>query len=180
VVLDGSGEMDGESGMRRWWRPLEGAVTMSTQVEEILKTFPEVRMVYCTTGRPEIANDVMGVHQTDVWTMLKPQSEWRPGLTRDALIEQAGLHPDWHGPLVQRPVLNPRAVEALSGLVAMQLVDVLAQRADLDPITSAELRRRVAARLLPGAVAASLAGAPARRKAGCSRRGCRRASGYAR
>ena len=45
-------------------------------------------MVYCKTGRPEIANDVMGVHQTDVWTLLKPQDEWRPGLTRDALIEE--------------------------------------------------------------------------------------------
>ena len=32
----------------------------------------------------------MGVHQTDVWTMLKPQDEWRPGLTRDALIEEMG------------------------------------------------------------------------------------------
>ncbi|WP_435020829.1 efflux RND transporter permease subunit [Tundrisphaera sp. TA3] len=67
---------------------LEGAVEASTQIEKILKTFPEVRMVYCKTGRPEIANDVMGVHQTDVWTMLKPQDEWRDGLTRDALIEE--------------------------------------------------------------------------------------------
>ncbi len=66
---------------------LEGAVGASTQIEQILLTFPEVRMVYCKTGRPEIANDVMGVHQTDVWTMLKPQREWPAGLTRDALIE---------------------------------------------------------------------------------------------
>ena len=67
---------------------LEGAVPMSTQIETLLKSIPEVRLVYCKTGRPEIANDVMGVHQTDVWTMLKPQDEWRPGLTRDALIEE--------------------------------------------------------------------------------------------
>ena len=67
---------------------LEGAVPTFTQVEQILKTFPEVRTVYSKTGRPEIANDVMGVHQTDVWTLLKPQDEWRPGLTRDALIGQ--------------------------------------------------------------------------------------------
>jgi cobalt-zinc-cadmium resistance protein CzcA len=67
---------------------LEGAVAASTQIEKIVKRFPEVRTVYCKTGRPEIANDVMGVHQTDVWTLLKPQSEWRPGLTRDALIEE--------------------------------------------------------------------------------------------
>ena len=67
---------------------LEGAVAASTQIENLLKTIPEVRLVYCKTGRPEIANDVMGVHQTDVWTMLKPQDEWRPGLTRDDLIEE--------------------------------------------------------------------------------------------
>jgi cobalt-zinc-cadmium resistance protein CzcA len=67
---------------------LEGAVAASTEVENLLKTIPEVRLVYCKTGRPEIANDVMGVHQTDVWTMLKPQEEWRPGLTRDALIDE--------------------------------------------------------------------------------------------
>ncbi len=67
---------------------LEGAVPASTQIETILKAIPEVRMVYCKTGRPEIANDVMGVHQTDVWTMLRPQSEWRDGLTRDGLIEE--------------------------------------------------------------------------------------------
>jgi heavy metal efflux system protein len=67
---------------------LEGAVPMSTQVETLLKTIPEVRMVYCKTGRPEIANDVMGVHQTDVWTLLHPQDKWRQGLTRDGLIEE--------------------------------------------------------------------------------------------
>ncbi|WZO98322.1 CusA/CzcA family heavy metal efflux RND transporter [Isosphaeraceae bacterium EP7] len=67
---------------------LEGAVPMSTQIETILKTFPEVRTVFCKTGRPEIANDVMGVHQTDVWAMLRPQSEWRQGVTRDELIRK--------------------------------------------------------------------------------------------
>jgi heavy metal efflux system protein len=67
---------------------LEGAVPMSTQIENLLKTIPEVRTVYCKTGRPEIANDVMGVHQTDVWTLLKPQKDWTPGLTRDELIEK--------------------------------------------------------------------------------------------
>ncbi|MDR3618007.1 MAG: CusA/CzcA family heavy metal efflux RND transporter [Paludisphaera borealis] len=67
---------------------LERAVPVSTHIETLLRTIPEVRLVYCKTGRPEIANDVMGVHQTDVWTMLKPKEEWRPGLTRDDLIEE--------------------------------------------------------------------------------------------
>jgi cobalt-zinc-cadmium resistance protein CzcA len=65
---------------------LEGAVDASTRIEKVLREFPEVKTVYCKTGRPEIANDVMGVHQTDVWTLLKPMEEWRPGVTRDDLI----------------------------------------------------------------------------------------------
>ncbi|HWE37257.1 MAG TPA: CusA/CzcA family heavy metal efflux RND transporter [Isosphaeraceae bacterium] len=68
---------------------LEGAVPASTQIEKLLlENFPEVRTVYCKTGRPEIANDVMGVHQTDVWTMLRPQSEWRTGRSREQLMNE--------------------------------------------------------------------------------------------
>ncbi len=65
---------------------LEGAVAMSTQIEELLLPLPEVRTVFCKTGRPEIANDVMGVHQTDVWVLLKPRPQWREGLSREELI----------------------------------------------------------------------------------------------
>ena len=67
---------------------LEGAITMSQQIEQEVVKFPEVRTVFCKTGRPEIANDVMGVHQTDVWVLLKDHHEWRPGMTRDKLIEE--------------------------------------------------------------------------------------------
>ncbi len=67
---------------------LEGAIGMSQQIESELKKFPEVKTVFCKTGRPEIANDVMGVHQTDVWVMLKDHHEWRPGLSREDLIEE--------------------------------------------------------------------------------------------
>ena len=68
---------------------LEGAIGMSQQIEsELLKFEHEVKTVFCKTGRPEIANDVMGVHQTDVWVMLKDHHEWRPGITRDDLIAE--------------------------------------------------------------------------------------------
>lgn len=67
---------------------LEGAVPMSTQVENLLRKFPEVKTVFCKTGRPEIANDVMGVQQTDVWVMLKPVSEWPQAKSRDTLIDE--------------------------------------------------------------------------------------------
>jgi cobalt-zinc-cadmium resistance protein CzcA len=67
---------------------LEGAIEMSKLIETEVKSFPEVKTVFCKTGRPEIANDVMGVHQTDVWVMLNDHSKWRPGTTRESLIEE--------------------------------------------------------------------------------------------
>ncbi|MCA9049241.1 MAG: efflux RND transporter permease subunit [Planctomycetaceae bacterium] len=67
---------------------LEGSIGMSTQVEQIIGQFPEVRTVFCKTGRPEIANDVMGVQQTDIWVLLKPAHEWPAAKTRDDLIEE--------------------------------------------------------------------------------------------
>ncbi len=75
--------------------------------------------------------------------------------TLDVLIKQAEPHPDWHGPLVQRPVLTPCAVEALSGFVAAQLIEVLARRADLNPAAATQLRRQVAARLAADTVSAA-------------------------
>ncbi|GIW95628.1 MAG: cation transporter [Pirellulaceae bacterium] len=67
---------------------LEAAVDMSTRIEKVLRRFPEVETVFCKTGRPEIANDVMGVHQTDVWVILKHRSRWPQRKSRDELIEQ--------------------------------------------------------------------------------------------
>ena len=66
---------------------IEGATQMSTEIERVLLEFPEVKTVFCKTGRPEIANDVMGVHQTDVWVILKEHAQWRD-VTRDDLIEE--------------------------------------------------------------------------------------------
>ena len=67
---------------------LEGSIAMSTNIEKLLGEFPEVKTVFCKTGRPEIANDVMGVHQTDVWVILKDVSEWPKKKSRDELIEE--------------------------------------------------------------------------------------------
>ncbi|MEZ6061769.1 MAG: CusA/CzcA family heavy metal efflux RND transporter [Planctomycetaceae bacterium] len=67
---------------------LEGAIEMSTRIEQELIGLPEVKTAFCKTGRPEIANDVMGVHQTDVWVILEPHDQWREGVNRDDLIEE--------------------------------------------------------------------------------------------
>ncbi len=67
--------------------------------------------------------------------------------TLDALVTRSATHPDWHGPLVRRPSLSPRAARMLSEIVATHLLAELAARADLAPALAEELRRRIAARL---------------------------------
>jgi cobalt-zinc-cadmium resistance protein CzcA len=67
---------------------LEDSLPLSTQIENILRKFPEVKTVFCKTGRPEIANDLMGVQQTDVWVMLKGVEDWPKHKTRDELVEE--------------------------------------------------------------------------------------------
>lgn len=67
---------------------IEDVDAMTAEIENIVKGFPEVKTVFSKTGRPEIANDVMGVHQTDVWVILKPHEQWRPDVSRDELIAE--------------------------------------------------------------------------------------------
>ncbi|MEO9191729.1 MAG: DUF2336 domain-containing protein, partial [Acetobacteraceae bacterium] len=67
--------------------------------------------------------------------------------TLDALIAGASDHVEWHTPLVRRPVLAPHSARALAEIVATQLLETLARRADLGAETIAVLRERLAARL---------------------------------
>ena len=112
---------------------LDGAVVASTQIENIVKSFPEVRMVYCKTGRPEIANDVMGVHQTDVWALLRPQHDWRAGMTRERLIQDMDKALSENVPGVKFGFSQPiemRVNELVAGVKSD--VAVLIYGADLD------------------------------------------------
>ncbi|MEI7781449.1 MAG: CusA/CzcA family heavy metal efflux RND transporter, partial [Planctomycetota bacterium] len=67
---------------------LEDSVPLTSRIEKVLGAFPEVATVFCKTGRPEIANDIMGVQQTDVWLMLEPRSRWPKQIPRDELVER--------------------------------------------------------------------------------------------
>lgn len=67
--------------------------------------------------------------------------------TLDALVERSVEHPDWHAPLIHRPVLSDQSVRTLSRIVADHLLEVFAARSDLAPALTAELRARVSDRL---------------------------------
>ncbi|MFQ3599113.1 MAG: CusA/CzcA family heavy metal efflux RND transporter [Chloroherpetonaceae bacterium] len=66
---------------------LSESVEQAEKVATVLKRFPEVKTVVCKTGRPDIANDYMGIQETDVFVMLNDKSQWRSGLSKPKLIE---------------------------------------------------------------------------------------------
>lgn len=69
---------------------LTQSLASTTELEKVLARFPEVRMVVSRTGSPEVATDVMGLDLSDVFVILKPRNEWRPGMDRERLI--AAMH----------------------------------------------------------------------------------------
>jgi cobalt-zinc-cadmium resistance protein CzcA len=132
---------------------LEGSIEMSTQIENILKEYPEVETVFSKTGRPEIANDVMGVHQTDVWVLLKPVHDWPEQKTRDELIEQMSEELNANVPGVAFGFTQPiemRVDELVAGVKAD--VAVLLYGDDMEVLGEKGKEIESVLRSIPGAV----------------------------
>ena len=54
--------------------------------DSLLKTFPEVASVWGKAGRATTATDPAGLDMFETTIMLKPEEEWRPGMTYDGLV----------------------------------------------------------------------------------------------
>jgi Cu(I)/Ag(I) efflux system membrane protein CusA/SilA len=79
------------------------------QTDKIIRTFPEVRNVFGKIGRAETATDPAGLDMIETTIMLKPESEWRPGMTVETLVEEMdraiqfpGLTNAWTMPIKTR------------------------------------------------------------------------------
>jgi Cu(I)/Ag(I) efflux system membrane protein CusA/SilA len=79
------------------------------QTDKIIRTFPEVHHVFGKVGRAETATDPAGLDMIETVIMLKPESQWRPGMTVDKLIDELnaaiqfpGLTNSWTMPIKTR------------------------------------------------------------------------------
>jgi cobalt-zinc-cadmium resistance protein CzcA len=80
---------EGSVAVQAWRVPsvsLEESIRQTTQIENVLKRFPEVVTVVSKTGRAEIATDPMGVEVSDIFVMLKPQEDWQTADDREGLV----------------------------------------------------------------------------------------------
>jgi len=79
------------------------------QTDKIIRSFPEVKNVFGKIGRAETSTDPAGLDMIETTIMLKSESEWRPGMTVEKLIDQLdraiqfpGLTNAWTMPIKTR------------------------------------------------------------------------------
>jgi Cu(I)/Ag(I) efflux system membrane protein CusA/SilA len=86
----------------------KAAELMQSQ-DKIIKTFPEVESVFGKAGRAQTATDPAPLEMFETVINLKPQSEWRDGMTVDKLIAEMdkalqfpGVSNSWTMPIKAR------------------------------------------------------------------------------
>jgi Cu(I)/Ag(I) efflux system membrane protein CusA/SilA len=77
--------------------------------DRIIRAFPEVETVFGAVGRSDSATDNAPLDMYDTTVMLKPRSQWRPGMTYEKLIQEMdaklqfpGLSNTWTMPVENR------------------------------------------------------------------------------
>ncbi len=64
---------------------LEKTIEATTQIEKILKEFPEVKQVVSRIGAAEVPTDPMSMEESDIIVTLNPKDTWRTAETKDEL-----------------------------------------------------------------------------------------------
>ncbi|HEY6394744.1 MAG TPA: CusA/CzcA family heavy metal efflux RND transporter [Candidatus Binataceae bacterium] len=88
---------------------ITSAVQLLQKQDRIIRTFPEVETVFGTVGRSDSATDNAPLDMYDTTIILKPRSQWRPGVTYNGLIQEMeaklkfpGLSNSWTMPVENR------------------------------------------------------------------------------
>ncbi|MHC0025274.1 Cu(+)/Ag(+) efflux RND transporter permease subunit SilA [Enterobacter vonholyi] len=67
--------------------PAEAAALLQT-TDKLIKTVPEVASVFGKTGKAETATDSAPLEMVETTIQLKPENEWRPGMTIDKIVDE--------------------------------------------------------------------------------------------
>lgn len=100
----------------------EAAKLMGKQ-DAILKTFPEVESAVGKAGRAETSTDPAPVNMNETIVHLKPQAEWRSGVTRESLIAEMdeklrmpGVTNIWTQPIINRIEMLSTGIRSQVGI----------------------------------------------------------------
>jgi len=126
------------------------ALRIMQRQDEILKSFPEVEWAVGKAGRAETSTDPSPVNMNETIVHLKPEAEWREGLTRekliaemDAALRMPGVTNIWTQPIINR-------IEMLATGMRSQ-VGIKVFGNDLQTLEETSRRIAEAVRAVPGA-----------------------------
>jgi Cu(I)/Ag(I) efflux system membrane protein CusA/SilA len=119
--------------------------------DEIIKSIPEVESVLGKAGKAETSTDPAPISMIESIIVLKPKSQWRPGVTKDDIISELdaklqipGVRNGWTQPIINR-------INMLSTGVRTDLgVKIFGK--DLDTLEQLAVRAERILRKVPGAV----------------------------
>ncbi len=96
------------------------------QTDRIIRTFPEVERVFGKIGRAETATDPAPLTMIETTIMLKPERDWRPGMTHEKLVEELdaairfpGLTNAWTMPIKTRIDMLATGIKTPVGIKIM-------------------------------------------------------------
>ncbi len=96
------------------------------QTDKIIKSFPEVEDVFGKIGRAETATDPAPLSMIETTITLKPEEEWRAGMTIDKLVEELnqsiqfpGLTNAWTMPIKTRIDMLSTGIKTPVGIKLM-------------------------------------------------------------
>ena len=123
---------------------LTQSVKTITEVEKVLKSFPEVTKVVSKTGRAEVATDPMSIDFSDLYVELKPPAEWTTTHSKTELVEKMSEALEKHVPNASFSFSQPielRVAELISGVRSDIAIKLFGD--DLD--TLSEVGNKIAA-----------------------------------
>lgn len=111
------------------------------QMDRKLKEFPEVESVFGKLGRADTSTDPAPMTMVETTVLLKPESEWRDGLTKQALVDKmdaalqiVGFSNTWTQPIAGRVMMQDTGIQSPVGIKVkgpdLRLVEQISQRVE--------------------------------------------------
>jgi Cu(I)/Ag(I) efflux system membrane protein CusA/SilA len=103
--------------------PAREAGWILQQMDRKLREFPEVERVFGKLGRADTSTDPAPMTMIETTILLKPESEWRQGLTKRALVEEmdaalqiVGFANTWTQPIAGRVIMQDTGIQSPVGI----------------------------------------------------------------
>jgi heavy metal efflux system protein len=121
------------------------------RMRAVIAGFPEVESVVSQHGRPDDGTDAAGFFNAEFFAPLKPASQWRPGLDKDALTTQIlrKLETDFPGVEFNfSQYLQDNVAEAVSGVKGENSIKLFGN--DLQALTDTANKIKAVLATVPG------------------------------